>query len=121
MHLVACEMPVNKVGNTVCEYPNRIWTTFNLRINKAYNAAEHSQVTQVGIDETSSKRGHNYIIVGIDLKGHNIFDAVAGKDVNIFSQIKDCLESWIQVANATSFFENFQSFGFISNNYDIQD
>ena len=82
-------MPVNKVGDTVSEYPKRIWTIFNFWINKAYNAADHSKVTQVGIDETSSKKGHNYVTIGVDLKEHNVLHAVAGKDAETVTQIKD--------------------------------
>lgn len=93
MHLIECEMPVNKVGDTVGEYPNRIWTIFNFWINKAYNAVDHSKVTQLGIDETSSKKGHNYITVGVDLKEHNVLHAVAGKDADTITQIKDYLET----------------------------
>lgn len=93
MHLIECEMPVNKVGDTVGEYPNRIWTIFNFWISKAYSAADHSKVTQVGIDETSSKKGHNYITVGVDLKEHNVLHAVAGKDADTVTQIKDYLET----------------------------
>ncbi|MBP6386390.1 MAG: ISL3 family transposase [Pseudarcicella sp.] len=93
MQLIECEMPVNKVGNTVNEYPNRIWTIFNFWINRAYNAANHSTVTQLGIDETSSKKGHNYITLGVDLKGHNVIHAVAGKNAGTIAQIKDYLET----------------------------
>jgi transposase len=73
MHLIECEMPIIKVGDTVSEYPNRFWTIFNFWSIKAYNTTDHSQVTQVGIDETSSKKRHNYITitVGVDLKEHS--------------------------------------------------
>ena len=92
MHLIECEMPVNKVGDTVKEYPNRIWTIFNFWITKAYNATDHSQVTQVGIDKTSSKKRHNYLTIGVDLKEHNVLHSVAGKDAQTVTQIKDYLE-----------------------------
>jgi transposase len=36
MHLIASEMPVNKVGETLSEYPKRVWTIFNYWLNNVY-------------------------------------------------------------------------------------
>jgi transposase len=99
MHLIECQMPVNKVGDTVSEYPRRIWTIFNFWINKAYNTADHSQVTQVGIDETSSKKGHNYATIGVDLKEHNVLDAVGGKDAEFIKFANTLKSHWSGIIN----------------------
>ena len=93
MHLIESEMPVNKVGETLSEYPNRIWTIFNFWINNAYNEADHSKIEAIGVDETSSKKGHSYVTIGVDLSKNSVFHAVSGKDAKTITEIKDYLET----------------------------
>jgi transposase len=89
MHLIESEMPVNKVGETLSEYPNRIWTVFNFWINNAYKESDHSRIEEIGIDETSSKKGHSYVTIGVDLSKNSVFYAVSGKDAKTITEIKD--------------------------------
>ncbi len=99
MSLIEAEMPVNKVGGTLSEYPKRIWTIFNYWIGIAYNAADHSDVVELGIDETSAKRGHDYVTVGVDMQKRRVIHATEGKDaqtVKVFVntwEIKDILQN----------------------------
>lgn len=86
-------MPVNKVGETLSEYLNRIWTIFNFWINNAYNEADHSKIEVIGVDETSSKKGHSYVTIGVDLSKNSVFHAVSGKDAKTITDIKDYLET----------------------------
>ncbi|MEE9371416.1 MAG: hypothetical protein V3V00_00010 [Saprospiraceae bacterium] len=51
--MIEQEMPVNKVGKMLREYPNRKWTIFNYWISKAYYKAEHSDIKRLGINETT--------------------------------------------------------------------
>ena len=59
MALIEREMPVNKIGQLLNENPHRIWTIFNHWISLAYQADDPSEVTQLGFDETSRRKGHN--------------------------------------------------------------
>lgn len=92
MKLIESEMPINKVGNVLGEDPHRIWTIFNYWINKAYQADDPSQVTQLGIDETSRKKGHSYVTVAVDLDTRRVLHVVKGKNAATISDIKDYLE-----------------------------
>ncbi len=58
----------------------------------AYQADEPSMVTQLGFDETSQRKGHNYIAVAVDLKEPRVLHLVKGKDSNTIKQIGDYLE-----------------------------
>lgn len=93
MHLIESEMPINKVGATLSVYPKRIWTIFNFWINNAYTEADHSTIEEIGIDETSSKKGHSYVTIGVDLSKNSVFRAVIGKDAKTVTEIKDYLET----------------------------
>lgn len=93
MFLIEQEMPVNKVGETLSEYPKRIWTIFNYWLNQAYVSADHSEIENIGIDETSNKKGHDYITIGVDMDNRSVFHATSGKDASTITVLGDYLES----------------------------
>ena len=61
MLLIESEMPVSKVSEILDVTSPRIWRVFDYWIEKAFSADDLSDVTQLGIDETSRKKGHHYI------------------------------------------------------------
>ncbi len=78
--VLAAEMPVKAIADMVGEYDQRIWKIINRNVEEALAKEDYSQVTQIGIDETSSKRGHNYITVVVDLDQRKAIFATEGKD-----------------------------------------
>lgn len=92
MCLIEQEMAVNKVGNLVKEYPNRIWTIFNYWISIAYHQADHSSIKSLGIDETSSKKGHDYITVAMDMDESRVVHVVQGKGADTITKIAEYLD-----------------------------
>jgi len=93
MCLIEQEMPVNKVGKVVKEYPNRIWTVFNYWLGISYNEADHSGITSLGIDETSSRKGHDYLTVAMDMDSSRVVHVTEGKGASTIDQIADYLET----------------------------
>ncbi|TXB63801.1 ISL3 family transposase [Phaeodactylibacter luteus] len=93
LQLIECEMPVSKVGQLVGEYANRIWTILNYYVRGAYQREDHSQVKELGIDETSTKKGHNYITVAVDMDERKVVHVTPGKDKQSVSNIQQYLES----------------------------
>jgi transposase len=92
MSLIEAEMPIKKAGNLLGEYPNRLWTIFNYWVGIAYNTEDHSNVKRLGIDETSSKKGHVYVTVGVDMVSRKVIHATEGKNANTIKTIRDYLE-----------------------------
>lgn len=92
MLLIEQEMPVSKVSQTLRETSPRIWRIFNHWISKAVSKDDVSRVRQVGIDETSSRKGHNYVTVGIDIETRRVIHAGEGKDANSVTEMKQSLE-----------------------------
>lgn len=88
MLLIEQEMPVSKVSQTLRETSPRIWRIFNHWIGKAVSQDDVSNVLHVGIDETSSRKGHNYVTVGIDIAARRVIHAGEGKDANSVTQMK---------------------------------
>ena len=93
MALIEREMPVNKVGNLMGESGHRIWTIFNHWIELAYQADDPSRVEQLGFDETSSRKGHNYVTVAVDLEENRVIHVVEGKNANTIKEIESYLNA----------------------------
>lgn len=93
MLLIENEMPVNKAAGTLQIYPQRLWTIFNYWIKRAHRNDDQSSITTLGIDETSSKRGHDYITLGVDLDCKRVIYACEGKDEQTVAGLKDHLDN----------------------------
>ncbi len=91
MALIENEMPVNKAAGLLNEYPQRLWTIFNYWINIAYEADDQRSVSCLGIDETSVRKGHNYVTVAADLSCGRVIHVTPGKDQHAIGRIKEHL------------------------------
>ena len=89
MLLIENEMPVNKVAKIVKVYPNRLWRVFNYWISIAHQKDVIEDLTQLGFDETSTRKGHNYVTTMVDLKQRRVLFATEGKGA-------DCIGKSIQ-------------------------
>lgn len=74
------EIPVAKVGELIGEHDTRIWRVLHHYIDQARSEVDFSNVSRVGMDETSSKRGHHYITLFCDMDERNLLFATEGKD-----------------------------------------
>ena len=92
MFLIEQEMPVNKVGKTLSEYPKRVWTIFNYWIAVAYAEADHKAITTLGIDETSSKKGHHYLTLAVDMEHKRVVHVTQGKGADTITAIAEYLK-----------------------------
>jgi transposase len=89
--LLAPSMPVKRISELVSEHDTRLWRLLHHHVNEAREQADYSDVKQVGIDETSSKRGHNYVTIVVDLKESKTIFATEGKDNTTNGLFKDDL------------------------------
>lgn len=76
---LARHLPVSVIAGMVDEYDTRLWRFIRHYVDKAREKADYSNVTDIGIDETS-KKGRNYITVMVDLEHHRVIFAVDKKD-----------------------------------------
>ncbi len=90
--MIEREMPVNRVAEMLKVNPQRIWTIFNHWISKAKAADDISSLTQLGIDETSSKKGHKYVTLGVDLDESRVIYVTEGKGKATLHNIQHHLE-----------------------------
>ncbi len=92
MLLIESEMPVNKAAQITGVNPHRVWNIFNYWISRTHNADTLNDVDKLGFDETSVKKGHNYVTTMVDLKERRVLYATPGKGADCISKGVDYLQ-----------------------------
>jgi transposase len=77
---LAEKMPINSISRLVGEQDTRLWRIVRRHVEERYPELDFSDVTKVGFDETSQKRGHNYITVAVDLDKGSVLHVTKGRD-----------------------------------------
>jgi transposase len=85
-------MTPNAIGRLVGEYDTLIWRILEHYVEEARSRLDLSAVTQVGLDETSRAKGHQYVTVFMDLDERRIVFATEGKDAETLTVFKADLE-----------------------------
>jgi transposase len=90
--LMAKAMPVKSIADIVKEHDTRLWRVLDHYVGASRQEADFSAVTDVGVDETSSKRGHNYVSLFVDLEAPRVLFVTEGKDASTLERFKTDLE-----------------------------
>ena len=80
--MLAKSMPVLAVARFVGEHDTLVWRIVTYYVDAARAKADHSMVTQVGIDETAARRGQRYVSLFVDLEQRKVLFATPGKDAS---------------------------------------
>jgi len=93
--LVQSGMTPAQAAGLIGEHDTRLWRLLKHYVKQARAAADFSQVTAIGVDETSRRRGHNYISVFMDLdeQRHRVLFVTEGKDAGTVQAFKEDLEA----------------------------
>lgn len=89
--VLAKAMPVKTIAEFVNEHDTRLWRILHHYVDEARQAADHSQVKHVGMDETSRRKGHNYVSLFVDLDETRVLFATDGKDASTVDRFKEDL------------------------------
>lgn len=85
-------LPIHQVSQVIGSYDSKIWGILESYTEKARGQSDYSQVEDVGIDETSSRRGHSYVTLFVDLKQKRTLFVTEGKDSGTVAEFVDDLE-----------------------------
>ena len=93
--LVQHGMPVRQVARLVGENDTRLWRVLDHYVEQARAREDLSEVTTIGIDETSRRKGHRYITVFMDLdeRRRRVIYATEGKDASTVERFRKDLEA----------------------------
>lgn len=86
-------MPVSTVAKRVKVGAARIWRVFHHWVSRARKDIDLSNVRRIGVDETSSRKGHNYITNFVDLDTRQLIFSTPGKGEETFDRFVEELIS----------------------------
>jgi transposase len=87
------EMPVNTVSRIIGVDDNKLWRMMRYYVEAARSKEDYSAVTQIGTDETSKCKGHDYVSLFVDLaQKRTIFVAEGKGSETITAFVKDLRE-----------------------------
>ena len=78
--IMARDMPVNVMARLFSVTDTRLWRVINAYVEMARAKEDFSGVKRIGIDETSTKKGHNYVTFFFDLDQKKLLFGTEGKD-----------------------------------------
>jgi transposase len=85
-------MPVGVVARMVGEHDTRVWRVLDHYVGKALDGLDLSQLRQIGVDETSARRGHDYVSLFVDLAQRRVVFAGDGKGAETVEEFGAWLE-----------------------------
>ena len=88
---LAKEMSVSQLAELIDEHDTKIWRVVHHHVNIAYEKKDFSNVIEVGCDETSTRKGHNYVTVFADMETKEVIYATEGKNAATIERFKDKL------------------------------
>jgi transposase len=87
------EMPVAPVAALIGEHDTRVWRIVHHYVDEAVEAQDLCGMERAGIDDTSFRRGQDYVTVFADLDERRAVYVTQGRDQRTVKQFKGFLES----------------------------
>lgn len=91
--MLAKAMPMRALSRLVGEHDTRLWRTVHYHVDEARAETHFMDVRCVGVDETASKRGHNYISLFVDLEEAKLLFATEGRKAETVAEFREELEA----------------------------
>lgn len=85
------QMPFAAVARLVGESWHRVQAICQRYVDLALATADLSCVTRLAIDETSSRRGHNYLTFAADAEAHKVVFTAEGRDAKTIADLSQFL------------------------------
>ena len=90
--VLAKQMPVHAVSQLLGLHDGQIWRVLDHYVEAARQQEDFSSVRSIGLDETASRRGHNYISLFHDLMNKRLLFAWEGRDKSVVATFVKDLE-----------------------------
>jgi transposase len=88
---MAPQMPMAAVARLVDEHDTRLWRLIERHVTAARGRRRDHRVRRVGLDETASRRGHQYITLFVDLDRSRLLFATPGRDAQTVQRFREDL------------------------------
>lgn len=88
---LAAHLPVNVISKITGVSNYKLWNILEKYIASALARNDYSELTAIGLDETSAKKGHSYISLFVDLQKRRTLFITEGKDSSTIKAFKEDL------------------------------
>lgn len=78
-------MPVLPLARLIGVSDGAIWRVLAFHVERAIASIDLSKLKEIGVDETSARRGHDYISMFYDLIGRRLVHVAEGKDASVIA------------------------------------
>jgi len=89
---LAQHMPMAQVASLLGVNAGPLWDRFTRTVLAAHDQENYADVKAINVDETASKRGHNYVTVVADNVARRVVFATEGKDAQTLSDFASALK-----------------------------
>lgn len=89
--MLAKEMPVSAVAEMLGEIDTRLWRLIMARVEEAHQQSDWSEVRAIAIDETSVRKGWNYVTVILDAHSRRLLYVAPGRSGEALRSFKEAL------------------------------
>jgi transposase len=86
-------MPIANAAKRVGEHDTRLWRIVEHYVWRAVEALDLSEVRRIAADETSARRGHDYISLFVDMARRKVVYVAEGKDAATVTEFAQFLEA----------------------------
>lgn len=83
------EMAVDAVADLVGEHDTRLWRMIHHYVEAAWSKSDWEGLERIGVDETSTRKGHAYATAFVEVTGGEKFDEPVHARLLFFTQGKD--------------------------------
>ena len=90
---LAKAMPIANAAKRLGEHDTRLWRIVEHYVWRAVEALDLSQVRRIAADETSARRGHDYVSLFVDMARRKVIYVADGKDAATVKEFADFLEA----------------------------
>ena len=90
---LAKAMPIANAAKRLGEHDTRLWRIVEDYVRRAVEALDLSDVRRIAADETSARRGHDYISLFVDMARRKVIYVADGKDAATVKEFADFLEA----------------------------
>ena len=93
MLTLAKAMPIANAARLLGEHDTRLWRIVEHYVWRAVEKLDLSEVRRIAADETSARRGHDYISLFVDMARRKVVYVAEGKDAATVKEFADFLEA----------------------------
>src|SRR5271157_1781876 len=90
---LAKAMPIANAAKRLGEHDTRLWRIVEHYVWQAVEKLDLSEVRRIAADETSARRGHDYISLFVDMARRKVIYVADGKDAATVKEFADFLEA----------------------------